>query len=156
MRDHPENLPDSAADRPNLLRPEPRNFDELADMPDPVAQAQRNQRSTREALLYAAATVALTALIGLISGAYFRIQGGPLCDAGTATWLCTSTARWWWALINSFPPVISLLGCAIIMVRKLKHYERWMPWMGVFWLPIVPFTMWWLTVTIGILAIDSM
>ena len=155
MRDHPENDLHSGADDYNLPRPEPRDFDDLADQPDPLAEAERNRRSTRQAITYAAATVAATALIGLVSAWLFRLAGGPLCDDGSAVWLCSRTARLWWAGINSVPPVIGLLGCAVIMVRKLRHYERWMPWMGVFWLPVVPFTMWWLTVTVGILAHDS-
>ncbi|MDY5785470.1 MULTISPECIES: hypothetical protein [unclassified Corynebacterium] len=155
MSEHPENDLQSGADYSNRVRPEPRDFDELADLPDPLEEAQRNRRSTRQAITYAAATLALTALIGLLTALPFRLQGGPLCDAGTATWLCTPSARTWWAVINSFPPVVGVLGCAVLMVRKLNRYERWMPWMGVFWLPLVPFTMWWLTVTIGILAFDS-
>ena len=50
-------------------------------------------------------------------------------------------------------PVAALLACAVIMVRELNRYERWVPWMGVFWLPLVPFTMVWLIITIGKLAV---
>ena len=59
----------------------------------------------------------------------------------------------WWAVLTSIPPVAALLACAVIMVRKLNRYERWVPWMGVFWLPLVPFTMVWLIITIGKLAV---
>ena len=57
-----------------------------------------------------------------------------------------------WAVLTSIPPVVALLACAVIMVRKLNRYERWVPWMGVFWLPMVPFTMVVLIITIGKLA----
>lgn len=156
MRDHPENDLHSGADYYNRPRPEPHSFDELADQPDPLVEAERNRKSTRQAILYAAASIGVTALIGFLTALVARLQGGPLCDVGTATWLCTRSARMWWAAINTVPPVVMLIGCAVIMVRKLNRYERWMPWMGVFWLPIVPFTMWWLTVTVGILATESM
>ena len=155
MRDHPENDLHSEADYYNRPRPEPRSFDELADQPDPLAEAERNKRSTRQALLYAAATIAVTAVVGYVTAFIAHAQGGPLCDAGEAAWLCSSASRMWWAVANSIPPIAMLLGCAVIMVRKLNRYERWMPWMGVFWLPIVPFTMWWLTITVGIIAHDS-
>ena len=85
-----------------------------------------------------------------------QVQGGELCDAGEATWLCTNTWRTWWAVLTSIPPVAMLIGCAVIMVRKLNRYERWAPWMGVFWLPLVPFTMVWLIITVGMLATQFM
>lgn len=152
---HPENDLHAAADYSNKVRPTPHSFDELADQPDPKEVNERNAASTKQALWFAAATVAITFLVAGILAFISRMMGGPLCEAGEATWLCTSTWRTMWAVISSIPPVAGILGCAIIMVRKLNRYERWMPWMGVFWLPIVPFAMWWLTITIGILAADS-
>ncbi|AWB84905.1 hypothetical protein [Corynebacterium liangguodongii] len=152
---HPENLPHASVDRYNRLPPQPETLDDLAAGPDPVELQRRNAASTRQAITYAAATVASTLLVGFALGLLFRLRGGPLCDAGEATWLCTPGARTWWAALASLPPIAGLLGCAVIMVRKLNRYERWVPWMGVFWLPIVPFTMWWLTVTIGIIALDG-
>ena len=155
MREHPENDLTSGADRFSRVRPEPRTFDELADEPDPLRTAQRNEGSTRHAIEYGVATVAATLLFALVLAAISRAQGGPLCDAGDATWLCTQSWRKWWAVLTSIPPVAALIGCAVIMVRKLNRYERWMPWMGVFWVPIVPFTMMWLVITVGILAADA-
>lgn len=155
MREHPENDLQSGADRFSRVRPEPRTFDELADQPDPLVAAERARASTRQALGYALATIAVTLGVGLILALVSRIQGGPLCDAGEATWLCTQTWRTWWAILTSIPPVVMLIGCAVIMVRKLNRYERWMPWMGVFWLPLVPFTMIWLIITVGMLAFDA-
>jgi len=154
MRDHPENDLHSGADRFSRVRPEPQSFDELADEPDPLVTAERNRQSTRQALWYAAATVGITVAFGFVLALISRLQGGPLCD-GDATWLCTPQWRTWWAILSSIPPVVMMIGCAVIMVRKLNRYERWMPWMGVFWLPIVPFTMIWLIITVGILAFDA-
>lgn len=152
--EHPENDLHSANDRFSRVRPEPHSFDELADQPDPLELNRRNRRSTRNAIIYALGTVAATLLLALILAAISRLQGGPLCDATSAdaTWLCTDSWRMWWAVATSIPPVAGLLGCAFIMVRKLNRYEHWIPWMGVFWIPLVPFTMAWLIVTIGILA----
>lgn len=154
MREHPENDLHSPADRFSRVRPEPRNFDELADEPDPLEVSERNRRSARDAILFALGTVAVTLLFALVLAGISRLQGGPLCDTGEATWLCTPAWRTWWAVLTSLPPIAGLIGCAVIMVRKLNRYERWMPWMGVFWLPLVPFAMTWLIVTLGILAVD--
>ena len=152
--EHPENDLTGGQDRFSRPRPEPRSFDELADEPDPLETARRNSASTRQALWYAFATVVVTLVFALALGIAARLSGGPLCDANRATWLCSQQWRTWWAILTSIPPVVMLLGCAVIMVRKLNRYERWMPWMGVFWLPLVPFTMTWLIITIGMLASD--
>lgn len=155
MREHPENDLTSGADRFSLARPEPQTFDELADAPDPLVTAKRNEESTRAAIWYGVATVAITLAFALVLALIARAMGGPLCSEGDATWLCTQSWRTWWAVLTSVPPVAALIGCAVIMVRKLNRYERWMPWMGVFWLPIVPFTMMWLVITVGMLATDG-
>ncbi|WP_175934276.1 hypothetical protein [Corynebacterium sp. Marseille-P4321] len=154
MRDHPENDLHSPADRFSRVRPEPRTFDDLADEPDPLEIDRRNRRSTRDAIIFGVGTVAVTFLFALVLGLISRMQGGPLCSEGTATWLCTPGWRTWWAVLTSIPPIAGVLSCAVIMVRKLNNYERWMPWMGVFWIPLVPFCMGWLVLTVGILAVD--
>ena len=154
--EHPENDLTGAQDRFSRPRPEPKTFDDLADEPDPLTVAKRNQQSTRQAVGYGLATITFTLLFALILATISRVQGGELCDAGEATWLCTNTWRTWWAVLTSIPPVAMLIGCAVIMVRKLNRYERWAPWMGVFWLPLVPFTMVWLIITVGMLATQFM
>ena len=153
--EHPENDLHGAADYYNKVRPEPRDFDELADQPDPAELNERNRASTRQAIVFAVATVLGTLLFGGALALVARLTGGPLCEAGEATWLCSSGWRTTWAVLSSIPPVVALLACAVIMVRKLNRYERWTPWMGVFWIPIVPFTMAWLILTVGMLAQDS-
>ena len=153
--DHPENLRPSPTDRYNRVPPEPKSFDDLAAGPDPVEVDRRNRASTHQAIAYAAATVLITFVVAFAIALASRLQGGPLCTPDSGAWLCTESWRMWWAILSSIPPVAGLLGCAVIMVRKLNRYERWVPWMGVFWLPLVPFTMWWLTVTIGLIAVDT-
>ncbi|WP_235839414.1 hypothetical protein [Corynebacterium urinipleomorphum] len=153
--EHPENDLHSAADYYNKVPPEPRSFDELADQPDPVALNERNRASTRQAIIYAVSSIALTLAVAGLVAVIARLSGGPLCESGEAQWLCSDGWRTTWAVISSIPPVVALLGCAVIMVRKLNRYERWVPWMGVFWIPLVPFTMAWLILTIGMLARDS-
>lgn len=133
---HPENDLHYDSDRFSRPRPQPASFDDLADQPDPLVVAQRNKKSTWQAIGYAAGVVFATLLIGEV-----------------CSWFLQGTT---WAVIASIPPIVGVLACAVIMVRKLNRYERWIPWMGVFWLPLVPFTMWWLTVTVGIIATETM
>lgn len=151
---HPENDLTSDSDYYNRVRPEAKSFDDLANEPDPLVVAQRNRASTRQAIRYMVGSIVGSILFGLVLALIFRMMGGPLCEAGEATFLCTQSQRTWWAVLSSIPPFAALIGCAVIMVRKLNRYERWMPWMGVFWLPMVPFTMVWLTLTVGMLAAD--
>ena len=121
--EHPENDLHGAADYYNKVRPEPRDFDELADQPDPVEVNERNRASTRQAIVFAVATVLGTLLFGGALALVARLTGGPLCEAGEATWLCSSGWRTAWAILSSIPPVVALLACAVIMVRKLNRYE---------------------------------
>lgn len=60
--DHPENDLITDADFTNMMRPAPRDFDELADAPDPLVVAQANRRSTRQAILWAVLTPVVTSL----------------------------------------------------------------------------------------------
>lgn len=149
MLDHPENDLLTDADFTNMLRPEPRNFDDLADAPDPLVVAEANQRSTRQAIWWAVGTPIVTIIVACLLGVVARMLGGELCEAGNATWICSRSAEIWWPIATSVVPVASLFGTAIIMYRKLISYTRWRPWMGTFWF-VVPFSMLWMTTTFQI------
>lgn len=132
-REHPENDLETDADYTNLRPPEPLTFDELADAPDPAVLAARNAASTRQALWYSAAVVTASLAVALAFGLGFRFAGGPRCDSGEGSWLCTDTALVVWGLIVLVVPICGMLGCAGIMLHKLRTYVRWRPWMGAFW-----------------------
>ena len=149
--DHPENDLSDDADYANLLPPTPSSAEELAESEDPVRRAERNRASTRQALWYLAVILVGTFLTGGLLAVLARALGGPLCTPDGADWLCSEASQTWWPIAASVTPIAGLIGCGVIMVRKLKSYLRWRPWMGVFWV-LVPFTMWWLTYTLGILA----
>lgn len=87
--DHPENDLITDADFTNMMRPAPRDFDELADAPDPLVVAQANRRSTRQAILWAVLTPVVTLLVAGFLAVVARMQGGEYCEAGTATWFCS-------------------------------------------------------------------
>lgn len=150
--DHPENDLSDDADFANLMPPPPHSAEELAKSEDPARRAERNRASTRQAIWYLAIVVVGTFVIGGLLAVVARLMGGPLCTPDGANWLCSEASQVWWPIAASATPVLGLIGCGIIMVRKLKSYLRWRPWMGVFWF-LVPFTMAWLTFTLPILAV---
>ncbi|KPJ23465.1 hypothetical protein AOT31_10865 [Corynebacterium ulcerans] len=141
--EHPENDLQSDADYANRHRPEPTSFDELADAPDPLHQATLNQRSTKQAVAWAIGTPIVTGIVAFILAVVSRTLGGPLCDSGHATWICSRSAEIWWPLLTSLVPLAGTLGCGIILWRKYITYTRWRPWMGTFWV-LVPWMMPWM------------
>lgn len=145
--EHPENDLRADADSANLPRPVPRDFDELADAPDPLEEARRNQASTRQAIWWAAGTVLGTFVVAFLLAIPARLAGGELCEVGTATWICSRAAEIWWPIATSIVPVGGVIGCAIMLYRKYINYTRWRPWMGAFWI-LVPWSMLWMT-TVG-------
>lgn len=144
--EHPENDLRSDADRSNRFRPAPKSFDELADAPDPVAEAALNRASTKQAILWALFTPVVTGIVALLLAFVARAQGGPLCDSGDVYWICSRQAELWWPAATSLVPILSTVGCGWIMYRKYLNYTRWRPWMGTFWF-LVPFSMLWMVET---------
>lgn len=142
--EHPENDLTSDADYANLRRPEPQSFDELADAPDPLAVAEANRRSTRQAVWFMVVILAGSALYALILAGIFKLTGSTTdCHPAVyATWLCTKTQRTIFATTTMIIPFAGLIGCALIMVRKLKSYVRWRGWMAIFWVMAGNFMLW--------------
>ena len=142
--EHPENDLTSDADYTNLPRPEPQSFDELADAPDPLAVAEANRRSTRQAVWFMVAILAGSALYALILAGIFKLTGSTddCIPAGYASWLCTKTQRTVFSTTTLIIPFVGMIGCAIIMVRKLKSYVRWRGWMAIFWVMAGNFMLW--------------
>ena len=142
--EHPENDLTSDADYANLRRPEPQSFDELADAPDPLAVAEANRRSTRQAVWFMVVILAGSALYALILAGIFKFTGSTTdCHPAVyATWLCTKTQRTVFATTTLIIPFAGLIGCALIMVRKLKAYLRWRSWMAIFWVMAGNFMLW--------------
>lgn len=143
--EHPENDLTTDADYANLRRPEPSSFDELADEPDPLAVAAANRRSSRQAIWFMVAVLLLSGLYAFVVALITRSQGGALCDAQLATWLCTEGQRRFFALTTVIIPFLGMVGTAVIMVRKLKRYLRWRSWMAIFWVMACNFMLWCIT-----------
>lgn len=151
---HPENDLVTDYDYTNRPMPGPNTIEDLADQPDPVMVREQNRSSGRQALFYA-----LGSTITLILGAFLllilsRMLGGPLCEGGEATWICTEFTRIAWPVFTSIYASLALLGCAIIMVRKLNRHLRWWPWMAAFWF-LLPLIMLWMTSVLPIAIMDG-
>lgn len=140
--EHPENDLTADADFANRRRPEPQSLEELADSPDPAEVAAANRASSRQAFTYLAAVVIASFAVGFGTLVITRLIGGPWCEAGDATWLCSPAQLYTWSALTLIVPFGGLVGCGIIMVKKINAYLRWRPWMGAFWL-LVPMAMAW-------------
>lgn len=145
--EHPENDLHGDADDANKIPPAPRSAEDLTRLTDPAVQHARNQASTRQALWWLGGTVVGSAVVSLALALVARALGGPYCEAGQAAWLCSRSAQVWWGIGSAVVPVGGLIGCMILMVRKLQRYTRWRAWMGVFWV-LVPHAMLWMTTTL--------
>ncbi|MFH0411900.1 hypothetical protein ACG98H_07300 [Corynebacterium sp. L4756] len=145
--DHPENDLSTDADFANIPRPEPADFDELADEPDPAETAARNRASTKQAVWFSVIIVVLSFVIALGLVFIFRAMGGPLCDPGPNTWFCSPQQQLTWVIGASIVPIVGMLGSGWMLIRKLRNYLRWRPWMGAFWL-LTPHCMFWMLQTL--------
>ncbi len=142
--DHPENDLSHEADYSNLRPPDSDDFDDLSDMPDPLEQQRKNEQSSRQAIIYLFAAPLVTVLSAYLLAWVSRLQGGPVCDAGEAVWICSRAAELWWPITTSIIAFGGMLGCAWILYDKYRNYLRWRAWMGVLWV-FIPLSMLWAT-----------
>lgn len=154
FKQHPENDLQADADFTNRPRPTAHSAEELAGGGDPAELLAKNQQSGRQALTYAIGAPLTLMAIAFVLLLISRMVGGPLCDAGQATWICTEFTRIWWPTVTSILAFAGLLLCAFIMVRKLNRHLRWWPWMGAFWL-LLPLSMLWMTSVLPIAIIGG-
>lgn len=131
------------------MRPTP---DELQQ--DPLKRLELNERSARQAWMYLVAVPALTLGAALIILVVSRASGGPACDSGDASWLCTRTAEVLFAAVPGTIATAGMFGAAWITYAKWKNYIRWRPWIGVVWF-LMPFALMWVTSTGAMLLSGS-
>lgn len=149
---HPENDLISDADYANRYRPEPHSWEELSSEIDPQLQAERNRQSTRQAIAWGFGVPIATLLVALVAAIVSRVQGGPLCDAGDAVWICSRAAEIWWPLLTSAVALGGTFASGFILWRKYKNYTRWRPWMGTF-RATVSWSMLWMLTTMTMMII---
>lgn len=113
---------------------------------------ERSMYSGRPAYIYTGAVVGITLLAGLIIAIAGAMAGGPTCDAGKSSFLCSRT---WEILFPVVPAVISLVGCIWGFWRtyvEWKHFRNWRAWLAMCWV-LMPFTLMWMVSTFGILML---
>ncbi|WP_246394794.1 hypothetical protein [Corynebacterium anserum] len=109
---------------------------------DPLLRLERNNRSTRQAIVFFIGTIVLTSLSAILIWIASSITGGPYCDADPSAILCSPAYR---VVFMVIPPLLALgglFGGAWIAYMKWKKHQRWRPWIAVIWF-IMPFTLAW-------------
>lgn len=122
------------------------------DSDDPLERLERRMYSGRPAYVYTGAVIVATLVAGLIVGIAGYLSGGPTCDAGKSTFICSRT---WEIAFPVIPAVVSLFGCLGGFWRtyvEWKHFRNWRPWLAMCWV-LMPFTLMWMVSTFGILIL---
>lgn len=100
---------------------------------DPLLRLERHQRSGKQAIAFGLAVPILTLLTAFVVAGVSRVRGGPICDAGESTWICTRNFEILYPLI---PWGVSLIGFGaglFITLRKWKTYQAWRHWLVMVW-----------------------
>lgn len=140
--EHPENDLVGEADYSNRPRIYNDDVESLADQPDPVEVKKQNEKSSRQAVIYLLAVPLITFISAYLLAWVARLQGGPICEAGDAVWICSRSSELWWPIGTSLIAFGGMLGSAWILYDKYRKYLRWRAWMGVLWV-LIPFSMLW-------------
>lgn len=151
---HPENDLTSDFDFSNRPFPQAQSPEELSAGPDPAWVAAENRKSTFQALWYVIGLLVSLAVLGFLLALAARLAGGPICEGGDAVWICSEFARIWWPIVTTIFAFLGIVGCAVIMVRKLNARLRWWPWMAAFWF-LLPLMMLWATTTLPIVIMQD-
>ncbi|MDO5684865.1 MAG: hypothetical protein Q4G37_02035 [Bifidobacterium sp.] len=113
---------------------------------DPLLRLEKHARSTREAIAYVIAIPLLTILTAGIILLISHTQGGPICDAGQAHWVCNRTTEVLLPLIPGAVALAGAVGTLWITYFKWARYDRWRPWLATIW-PLFLFFLGWVTST---------
>ncbi|PRQ11109.1 hypothetical protein C1Y63_08025 [Corynebacterium sp. 13CS0277] len=124
---------------------------ELDFVDDPLARLERNENSTRMAILYCVAIPVLTGIVAFAVALTSRAAGGPLCDAGVSSWLCSRTFEILFPVIPGCVALGGVLGSSFLTYWTWRQGVRWRPWLASMWF-LMPFFLLWMTST-GTIAI---
>ncbi|WKD62256.1 hypothetical protein CCICO_11325 [Corynebacterium ciconiae DSM 44920] len=164
MPSEPEEQPRSAsedsADTPSAYasQPEGHYFDPTVDRVtaprrgvsreeferDPLLWFEHSRRSSRWAVCYLLAVPTLTILTGLLIALLSRSQGGPICEAGLSTWICSRGYEIAFSLIPLGVALTGTFGAFWITYRIWARYGAWRPWLAIIWV-LIPASLAWMT-----------
>ena len=119
---------------------------------DPLARLERTRYSSRPAFIYAASVIAATLLTAVAVGVIGAVVGGPNCDAGKSSFLCT---RGFEIAFPVIPGLVILLGCLGGFWRtyiEWRNFRNWRPWLAMCWV-LMPATIMWMVSTFGVLIV---
>ena len=142
----PDDLPPQTAGRPKLT--------ELDYEADPLARLERNNRSTKQAIIFFFAVPGIAAFLALGTTIISRIVGGPYCDADSSAWLCTEGFRLFFHIAPALVCFFGLFGAAYICYYKWKRHQRWRPWIAVIWF-IMPVAIGWSVNSAAMLILNA-
>ncbi|WP_448851896.1 hypothetical protein [Corynebacterium sp. 335C] len=119
---------------------------------DPLDRLERNVRSGRMAYWYTGAVIVLTILSAIVVAVAGAVSGGPLCDAGHSSFICSRTWEIVFPLVPSAVSLVGALGGFWQCYSKWRRFERWRPWIAMVWI-LLPWTLIWMTSTMPILML---
>ncbi|MEJ5918722.1 MULTISPECIES: hypothetical protein [unclassified Corynebacterium] len=122
---------------------------------DPLVRLEKEEYSFKPAIKFTLSVIAATLVTALVIGIAGAISGGPACDAGKTTFLCSRT---WELAFPLIPGLVALIGCIWgfwITYIQWKSFKNWRAWLAMCWV-LMPFTLLWMVSTFGIaiLGID--
>ena len=124
------------------LDSEPARPSQLDYEADPLLRLERNNKSTRQAIMFFIGIILASTLSALLIYLVSQLMGGPLCDADDSAMLCNDTFRWLFAIVPTGIAIFGLFGSVWITYAKWRDRLRWRPWIAVVWF-ILPYTLAW-------------
>lgn len=116
---------------------------------DPLERLERNERSGKQAYIYAGSVFGLTVVTAIIIAIIGAITGGPLCDAGKSVFVCSRAFELAFPLIPGAISFFGAAGCFWMTYLKWRSFQRWRPWLAMCWV-LLPWTLAWMTGTFSI------
>ena len=150
MSDNPHTSAPGPAD-PD--RPSPRSRRGRGHDEDPLDRLERTIiRSGTRAYWYAGSVVVATVVSAVVVAVAGAAAGGPNCDAGWSSFICSRTWEIVFPLVPSLISLIGALGAFWKCYDTWRRFERWRPWIAMIWV-LLPWTLIWMTATLPILML---
>ncbi|WP_295643696.1 hypothetical protein [uncultured Corynebacterium sp.] len=111
---------------------------------DPLLRLERNNKSTRNAFVFFFGTIGLTLGVALAIALIGKTIGGPRCDAGEASWLCTQGLEIAFWVVPGVISFVAMFLSVYITYDKWRRHQRWRPWIAVIWF-LMPYALGWMT-----------
>ena len=144
----PEETPDEprapkkklgGADRPGKISEADLDF-------DPLLRLELDQKSRRQAIYWGIGTAVAVIVTAIIIAVIGSAVGGPNCDAGYSSFICSRSFELAFPLIPGAVALGGTFGAMWICYLKWSRYQKWTPWLAVTWI-LIPLSLLWITST---------